>query len=980
MFKKKRKIVAGLLLCLSVSSLTLLACGNQEEVPSDTVSFEALSRRIEFVEQNYLDKADSYTEESFNALKTALENAKEVSEKENATQEEVDAALASLNKAIDDLKSSVPSSSTVDDILNFVDSLAGNYTITFKDNFSSDETKEFTYLFDGNGFYDEENNFGVTLFGDYYHSFKIENNEIVMDRALLGEELLPSFLLDEGSLYRSLQILGVSEQFTSFGLDTYGFFMKEAGQSYFVLDNVNYYDWYLGLTYNRYTYSESELSSMFSKVTMELKDDTLIGQLLNQDKEVAFEFTVTNGQKTEIPHLVEYKTSQETYKENENYNPAKLVETSNSYYEDGNYGVKADLYSNRIGHNGQTPDLTVYNRFNLRGSTYYLTSLNEGLMLDGKTTKEFELNDDKVVIGNESDIDLRTFNLFDLIFKNISNLTVKPGTDEYFKDVSNDSEVKEFLSTFFDLANYGRWAHPGKYGGTPSYGTGFDSYSLSENSDGYLTITLWSGESFIARAVLKEYKDYSVPALEKDSFSQLNALYESVKGLTNTDAKYSAESFKHFDNIRTNVNNYLNSENFSENQTYGYYLVLNNAYNSLELSVDTSSFDNTMDDKIYDYVQNTVYPDEYSSTPNTYSMKYNYNNVDDTYYYTSKYTYFENQKVGQLVADSTVFNYEFKDNKVALTTPAVHKAGYINNYLSRVASCIGNLGIIATEIDLMRMDNSSSFYTDTTSYLNFIPGISEEVHGASFEVKDDKLVGSFYNASGITLIDDTLSDIEKSYLTRGEVIATFEIDASDVSINQTLEEALNKEHLVDKQDILSKVNALSDTFKVESATSEIRAIVASNFYYNLESGEIFAEKNNKVSKLTLTADSESGMPFTILEDAVQIEVDGEKVNATSLSEVKGNLTAVRDLKEENFVTSELKLSYEIESDKLDLISTGLNAEGASLRGLVSENKFAILVYSMDFIADDLFTFDNTFTAQEESDVVMINNIINYFLA
>ena len=223
-------------------------------------------------------------------------------------------------------------------------------------------------------------------------------------------------------------------------------------------------------------------------------------------------------------------------------------------------------------------------------------------------------------------------------------------------------------------------------------------------------------------------------------------------------------------------------------------------------------------------------------------------------------------------------------------------------------------------------------------------------------------------------------NIEKSYLTRGEVIATFEIDASDVSINQTLEEALNKEHLVDKQDILSKVNALSDTFKAESATSETRAIVASNFYYNLDSGEIFAEKNNKVSKLTLTADSESGMPFTILEDAVQIEVDGEKVNATSLSEVKGDLTAVRDLKEENFVTSELKLSYEIESDKLDLISTGLNAEGASLRGLVSDNKFAILVYSMDFRADDLFTFDNTFTAQEESDVVMINNIINYFLA
>lgn len=980
MFKKKRKIVAGLLLCLSASSFALVACGNQGETPSDVVSFEALSRRIEFVEQNYLNKADSYTEESFNALKVALKKAKEVAENENATQSEVDAVLESLNNAIDGLESSVPSSSTVDDILEFVDTLNGNYTITFKDNFSSSETKEFTYLFDGNGFYDEESNFGVTLFGDYYHSFSIENDEIKMDRALLGEELLPSFLLDEGSLYRSLQILGVSEQFTSFGLDTYGFFMEEAGQSYFVLDNVNYYDRYLGLTYNRYDYSESELSSMFSKVTMELKNDTLIGQLLNQEKEVAFEFTVTNGQKTEIPHLNEFKTSQGTYKESENYNPTKLVETINSYYEDGNYGVKADLYSNRIGHSNQTPDLTIYNRFNLSGSTYYLTSLNEGLMLDGETTKEFELNDDKVVLGNESDIDLKTFNLFDLIFKDISDLTVKPGTDEYFKDVSNDSKVKEFLSTFFDLGNYGRWAHSGKYGGTPSYGTGFDSYSLSVNSEGYLTITLWSGESFIARAVLKEYQDYSVPALEKDSFSQLNSLYESVKDLTNTDSKYSAESFKHFDDIRRNVNNYLNSENLSENQTNGYYLVLNNAYNSLELSADTSSFDNTMDDKIYDYVQNTVYPDEYSSTPNTYSMKYNYNNVEDTYYHTSNYTYFENQKVGQLVSDRAVFNYEFKDNKLALTTPAVHNAGYINNYLSRVASCIGNLGIIATEIDLMRMDNSSSFYTDTTSYLDFIPGISEEVHGASFEVKDDKLVGSFYGASGITLNDETLSDIEKSYLTRGEAIATFEIDATDVNLNQTLEDALNSEHLVDKQEILTKVNTLSDTIKVEGATSESKAIVASNFYYDLVSGEIYAEKNKKVSKLSLTADSESGMPFTILEETVQIEVDGEMVNATSLSDVKGNLLAVKELKEENFITSDLKLSYEIESDKLSEIANGLNASGASLRGLVSNNKFAILVYSMDFRADDLFTFDNTLTSEEESDVQMINNIINFFLA
>lgn len=281
-----------------------------------------MKRRLEFVEENYLKNANLYTEASFQALSTAYADAKEIYDDEESTQEEVDSALAALNAAITSLVTVIQPSSSIDDILNYVDEANGNYTITFNDYMQSEEGEEFTYYFDGDGFYDVDKNFGLTAFGDYMHAFSIVDGEVDMDRAVLAEKLLPSYLLTPAKLTNAVKVIGKSEQFTSFGLDIYGFFVTVPDETYYVLDNENYYEWFLGLTYNRYDISSDEAASIFSKATLELKDDELIGQLYDLDDKLAFQFTVSNIGKTTIPELVSYKSSHTSYIADPSYNPA----------------------------------------------------------------------------------------------------------------------------------------------------------------------------------------------------------------------------------------------------------------------------------------------------------------------------------------------------------------------------------------------------------------------------------------------------------------------------------------------------------------------------------------------------------------------------------------------------------------------------------------------------------------------------------
>ena len=68
------------------------------------VSIKMLNEKIAEAEALF-EKSDSYVETTWEALKTALEKAREIVRKENATQEEVDLALKELESAISDLDS-----------------------------------------------------------------------------------------------------------------------------------------------------------------------------------------------------------------------------------------------------------------------------------------------------------------------------------------------------------------------------------------------------------------------------------------------------------------------------------------------------------------------------------------------------------------------------------------------------------------------------------------------------------------------------------------------------------------------------------------------------------------------------------------------------------------------------------------------------------------------------------------------------------
>lgn len=942
---------------------------------SSSVSTTALERRIEFVQDNFLGKESDYTEESFNALMDAYEKALALLEKETVTQEEIDQALEDLNTAIDSLVAKIQPSSTKQEIYDYLDEIAGNYTIEFTDSFSSETEKSYTFLFDGEGFYDVERKEGVTLYGDYYHSYTIDDGTLEMGRAILAEGTLPSFLLTQGDLTRQVSILGVSEQFTSFGMDIYGYLVEQTNETSYLIDNVNYYEWFLNLAYDRYDYTENEILSMFSKATIELEDDVLTGILYDNENKESFSFKVTQGGKTAVPELETYKSSHSVYEANPDAVPTSKVEEIRSTYEDSNYGMKIDLYSNRVGRLDQESDQTIITRYNASGSSYFLRKDGTGILSDSGNLNEFTYANSQVTLGAETEEDVSLWNLMTTLFSAEKTFTLKDSTDEYFLG-ELDSETKTVLEKVFDLQNYSSWAHDGMYGGRPSYGASFDQVSLSVNEEGYLTITLWSGESMIVRGVVREYQDYVIPELEKEESHNLENLYQEVKAIDNSDGTYSEESYARLQAVLTEVETYLSGEG-SALQDESYYQLLENAYRGLEKASEASSYDETMDDKIHDYVRETIYEDEYSSTFRDYEMTYTFGEKTGTYIRTSSYAWDTADDTGYTIFDRAVYNCELQDGEVVLSSPAVNPNGYIYNYLVRIAPTIGNLGLLDSveSLSMMRVDNENAFYTNTASWFNFIPGLdSKDVHGAKLEVVDDKLVGTIYGSLGISLNSSDVTNLEKSYLTRGKGLATFEIQVGDVQSNP-MATFLAKESFEDKEGVLNAIASIGDIVKVEDEVSGDRFIVSSDFFYDLDSKEVYIESQGRVAKVSLNADSSTGMPFTLLEDKVQIQ-EGE--DATSLSQIKGNLFALKNLTAEDIALSGTdKLHLTIAEEKSSDIEKSLGVS-ATLKLMLSKNGLAIVGFSGSR-AESFHTLSNTLTSSEESDVSMIGNIRDFFL-
>ena len=951
-------------------SSSLPSGSSSSDGQDESVDREALRRRLEFVEDNFLGQEALYTEESYQGLLQAYQTAKTVYELEDVTQEDVDAALRQLNEAIEALVPVVQPSSGIDEILDYVDAAAGNYTIAFED-YMGEEPSHYTYYLDGEGFYDEGRNFGITRFGDYMHAFSIVDGEVAMDRAVLAERLLPSYLLTPERLTNVIQVLGKSEPFSSFGLDIYGFFVTVPGESYYVLDNVNYYEWFLGLTYGRYTISSDEAATIFSRATLELQGDSLVGQLFDNDDQLAFRFTVTDAAQTRIPDLEAYKSTHSSYVANADYNPTSRLLALQETFADGDYGIEMDLYSNREGRSDQEPDLTVTHRYNPNGSTYLVNSDGTGLLLTEEGTKDVRVEGDGYVLGAESEKDLSQVDLFSTLFADPSMLTLKEGTDEYFLNLDGKDALQESLNTVFFLEDYLSWASKGKYGGTPSYSTSFDSVSISVNAEDFLTLTLWNGDKMIARGVLRQENDAILPSFEEGDSASLESLYRQVEGVTNAEGTYTDESFAQFEVARQATKDYLEAE--EGNKAEDYYVLLDNAYQGLE-RVGFQA-DEAMEGKVTTYIQETIYPDEYSSTSNAYRMNVSRDGRTETYVITSKYVLNETTGEGLMGTDSAVYEFLLSEGEVELKAPVIHESGYQYNYLSRAFDYLQNISIIGIEPTFLRMNNSSAIYTDEEGFVKFVPGV-EEVTGISLALEDNVLKGSAYTTLDVTLPDETsLSSHETNYIKRKEV-ATFEITTEDAT-NEILEQTISSSVLVEKEALMQKIADIPDVVAIDERISGGRTIVSSDFFYDVTNGIVTAENQaGQVAQFTLEPDSASGMPFTILHNPL---LDENETPVVGLETIAGNLFELREATADDLsLPGSGKLNYAL-SDRFENVfkALGLSAD-ADLRLSVIGGNLVFSHYSTSRV-DGYYELSDELTSSEESDVTMIENIIGYFL-
>ena len=957
--------------CQPGSSSSLLPSSLSSSSTSSSqvaVDREALRRRLEFVEDNFLDQASLYTEESYQALLQAYQTAKNVYELEDVTQAEVDQALQQLNAAIEALDPLVQPSSGIDEILDYVDSAAGNYTIAFED-YMGETPSRYTYYLDGEGFYDEERNFGITQFGNYMHAYSIEGDEVKMDRAVLAERLLPSYLLTPERLTSVIQVIGKSEQFSGFGLDIYGFFATVPNESYYVLDNVNYYEWFLGLTYGRYTISSDEAAGLFSKATLELQGDSLVGQLFDNDDRLAFRFTVSDAAETTIAALEQYKAGHSEYVANPDYDPSSRLLALQETFADGNYGIEMDLYSNREGRSDQEPDLTVTHRYNPSGSTYLVNSLGKGLLLTDQGTRAVTLEGDGYVLGAESEKDLSKVDLFSTLLSDPLGLVLRKDTDEYFLDLDGEDALKEALSTVFFIEDYLSWASEGKYGGTPTYSTSFDAVSISVNAENFLTLTLWNGDKMIARGVLRQENDVVLPIFEEEQ-SSLEALYRSVEDVTNSDRRFTEESYAQFDVVREAARNYLETTEGGKEEDY--CVPLDNAFQGLE-PVGFQA-DEAMEDKVTTYVQETIYTDEYSSTSNAYRMNVFKDGKTDSYVITSKYVLNETTGEGMLVTDSAVYEFILSEGQVHLTAPVLHESGYQYNYLSRAFDYLQNISIIGIEPTFLRMNNSSAVYTDEEGFVQFVPGV-EGVTGVSLFLEGDVLKGNAYATLDVTLPETpSLSLHEINYLKRKEV-ASFEITTENAT-NEILEQTLSSSAIVEKEAILEKTSSLPDVLAIDERISGRRTIVSSTFSYDVTSGIVTAENSTgQVAQFTLESDASTGMPFTILHNPLLDE--GEPV--MGLETIAGDLFDLRNVTEADLsLVGSGRLNYAL-SEGWEGVTQALGlSQGADLRLSVIDGNLVLSHYSTSRV-DGYFEVTGSLTSQEESDVTMIGNIVAYFL-
>ena len=280
MKKRFGKLFATLLVlgALSLMVFGFAACGGSDgKGSSSSTDTLGLDRRIEYVQTNYgEDKEGLYTEESYTALQSALQNALTVAGKEDATQSEIDAALQMLNDAINGLKTLFKPNYTLDELADIVEALENNYTINVTDYYGEGATKENplrykTYYTAGTR-YNEHVNRGYTAYDGYIHKWSYDGeNNVVMGRVYFKNGKPSTYLFDDEMrrVNTSLGGLVAADIWGSAG------FVNLEGTNMYTTDNQVYFEIFTDEILSDYVF-EGGLSEVIKGASMEMLEGDVL--------------------------------------------------------------------------------------------------------------------------------------------------------------------------------------------------------------------------------------------------------------------------------------------------------------------------------------------------------------------------------------------------------------------------------------------------------------------------------------------------------------------------------------------------------------------------------------------------------------------------------------------------------------------------------------------------------------------------------
>ena len=529
MTKKKSVLTLLMGLFLLSSSFAFAACKEDAADETDTL---ALERRIEYVLNNYEDNDDGlYTEESFKALTDALAEAQAVLQDKNSTQEEIDAAEKKLTEAMDALVTQFQPNYTIDEIAVMIAEIGSNYTLEVTDYYSEGATQEkplsykVYYTSDGTR-YNENINYGVTPYDGYVHSFSFdkETGDVAMGRVYMKQDASPIVYLFDDELWRVNTSLADLEEY-EFWANGPADFRNVAGTNLYTCSNDVYYERLSDPILSGYLW-EGELDQVIGGVSLEvLEGDVIEFSFYGETQEdKIFSYKVTNIEKTELDAVADYKTENPEYKTS--YNPRVILselDDNYSIFTDHIYRLQFDVFTSSAGLAGETPDYSITGVYEEYGDyKYWYSSRGTGVIPMSDGLYSVEVKDGKASLGEAvEDYTIEDYNFYTYLIGLYSDFVNLEGTEEYYIDLNENSEVKGFMSRVFGV------------------GGNIKSVSISKSDEGKLVVSLWSDysdathqnrEGLMLRAVLNNSSSAKTEEIENfiDSLSSLEALNDKL--------------------------------------------------------------------------------------------------------------------------------------------------------------------------------------------------------------------------------------------------------------------------------------------------------------------------------------------------------------------------------------------------------------------------------------------------------------------